>query len=103
VVRSRATANFSSDAALRTTPYFTHDNPHFCINDATNLPNALPPASHQFWLHASSGLYTSQMHKDLTLPTLCPSLRSALIESGGLTAFPKFLNFLVRYVLVESE
>jgi hypothetical protein len=49
LVRSRATANFSSDAALRTTPYFTHDNPHFCINDAINLPDALSPASHQYW------------------------------------------------------
>ena len=46
----------SSDAALRTTPYFTHDNPHFCINDVTNLPDPLSPASHQFWLHDETGL-----------------------------------------------
>src|SRR5690242_10611513 len=52
----------SSDAALRTTPCFTHGNPHFCINDLSNLLDPPLPASHQFWLQAGAGLYTLRMH-----------------------------------------
>jgi hypothetical protein len=63
-VRSCAAANILSDAALRTTPCFTHDNPHFCINDTINLPITLFPTSHQFWLHATPGLSASQTHDE---------------------------------------
>jgi len=44
------------------TPCFTHGNLHLCINDATNLPDAPSPTSHQFWLHTASGLCLSRTH-----------------------------------------
>jgi hypothetical protein len=44
----------------RHSPYNTHDNLHFCINDVITLTEALSPASHQLWLHGVKGLCISQ-------------------------------------------
>jgi 20S proteasome alpha/beta subunit len=44
------------------TPYHTHGNLHFCINNIHSLTDAPAPASHQFWLHIAAGLCTSRPH-----------------------------------------
>ncbi len=45
-----ATTNLLEMRRCGHSPFNTHDQPHFCINNVTKITEVLSPASHQYWL-----------------------------------------------------